>query len=206
MIYPDGSSQLQYFPATRWTGMHTFRIGNMDSSPLQIEGFLDKMIEGDTTQLTVNAFDETGSLIEVTNQVVFQSKNTDVAEINESGFVTAKKAGTTSMTIQYGDTIITRQLIVLELNPELILDQLETYIQSGDVRQPLSNQLNNRLQQAIHHGEKDHRKQAIKSLSDFLKHMSNKAHANQISEQAKETLTANVEALIEKWEGWHDSK
>ncbi|MFF2445622.1 FIMAH domain-containing protein [Neobacillus sp. NPDC058068] len=80
-----------------------------------------------------------------------------------------------------------------------IQEKLEKYISKNEVRSPLTNQLSNSLQQAIHHGEKGDRDQAIKSLNDFLKHMNNEAHKDKISEQAKAKLTADIEQLILEW-------
>ncbi|GIP32899.1 hypothetical protein J2TS4_21090 [Paenibacillus sp. J2TS4] len=78
--------------------------------------------------------------------------------------------------------------------------QLEQYISSGDVVEPLTNQLRNSLKQAEHHGDKGHTKQALKSLDDFLKHMNNPAHEDKISEAAKNKLNADVQALISSME------
>ena len=62
-----------------------------------------------------------------------------------------------------------------------IQEKLEKYIAKDEVRSPLTNQLGNSLEQAIHHEEKGHHDQAIKSLNDFLKHMNNEAHKDNIS-------------------------
>ncbi|WHY88222.1 discoidin domain-containing protein [Neobacillus novalis] len=80
-----------------------------------------------------------------------------------------------------------------------IQEKLEKYIAKNDVRSPLTNQLGNSLEQAIHHEEKGHRDQAIKSLNDFLKHMNNEAHRDKLSVQAKEKLTADIEDLLKEW-------
>jgi exo-1,4-beta-D-glucosaminidase len=83
---------------------------------------------------------------------------------------------------------------------ERIQEQLEKYISTNDVRSPLTNQLRNTLQQAIHHVEKGHREEAIKSLNDFVKLMNNKAQQDQVSERAKEKLTEDINHLISNWQ------
>ncbi|MEH7254000.1 discoidin domain-containing protein [Neobacillus niacini] len=80
-----------------------------------------------------------------------------------------------------------------------IQEKLEKYIAKNEVRSPLTNQLGNSLEQAIHHDEKGHHDQAIKSLNDVLKHMNNEAHKDKISAQAKEKLTADIEDLLKEW-------
>ena len=78
--------------------------------------------------------------------------------------------------------------------------QLEKFISNNEIHSPLTNQLRNNLQSAVHHEEKGVRNQAIKSLNDVLKHMNNKAHEDKISQGAKENLTAYLDFLFEKWQ------
>ncbi|WP_066320993.1 discoidin domain-containing protein [Bacillus sp. FJAT-29814] len=80
-----------------------------------------------------------------------------------------------------------------------IQEKLEKYISANEIVAPLTDQLRNNLQQAIHHEEQGQRDQAVKSLNDFLKHMNNDAHKDKISVQAKEKLTAEIEDLLKEW-------
>ncbi|MFJ7728754.1 FIMAH domain-containing protein [Neobacillus sp. NPDC097160] len=80
-----------------------------------------------------------------------------------------------------------------------IQEKLEKNISANEIVAPLTDQLRNNLQQAIHHEEKGQRDQAVKSLNDFLKHMNNEAHKDKISAQAKEKLTADIEDLLKEW-------
>ena len=76
---------------------------------------------------------------------------------------------------------------------------LESYIATGEVNGPLTNQLSNSLKQAEHQYEKGHQKQAIKSMEDFIKHINNKGLQKHISPDAKRILIENAEALIRLW-------
>ncbi|KRF42984.1 InlB B-repeat-containing protein [Paenibacillus sp. Soil787] len=77
---------------------------------------------------------------------------------------------------------------------------LEAFSASGDVSGPLQPQLSNSLTLALDHffakGLKD---QAVKHMQDFLKHMDNAALESNISNVAKQVLTADANAVIEAW-------
>lgn len=81
----------------------------------------------------------------------------------------------------------------------VIRDRLTAYEASGQLRKPLTNQLNNSLDQAEKHWEKGKTQQAVKSLEDFLKHLDNKAHQDKISPAGKAQLTEDVRSLIGLW-------
>lgn len=76
----------------------------------------------------------------------------------------------------------------------LLLDQL---VASGEVRAPLSKQLENSLQQAKHQLEKGSTEQADKKIDDFLKHLSNKGMQKNITETAKNLLGEAVQTMRE---------
>ncbi|MCU6712585.1 DUF4838 domain-containing protein [Paenibacillus sp. J5C_2022] len=77
---------------------------------------------------------------------------------------------------------------------QLLLDQL---IVSGDVRHPLSRQLENRLQQAKHQLENGSVEQAGKKMEDFLKHLNNKGMQKNMTATAKTQLEDAVTAMLE---------
>ncbi|MCU6712800.1 DUF4838 domain-containing protein [Paenibacillus sp. J5C_2022] len=97
---------------------------------------------------------------------------------------TAAQAGPDSLTLDQINEV------------QLLLDQL---ILSGDVRHPLSKQLENQLQQAKHQLEKGSIKQARKKMEDFLKHLNIKGMQKNIAETAKTQLEESVMAVLE-WE------
>ncbi|MBO1005319.1 FIMAH domain-containing protein [Pseudogracilibacillus auburnensis] len=82
----------------------------------------------------------------------------------------------------------------------LIRNKLKDYRTSGELVHSLAKQLENSVYQAEHHNSKGQKKQAIKSLEDFLKHLNNKAHQEKISPEAKEKLTAYAQSLIAEWQ------
>ncbi|MBS4179080.1 family 16 glycosylhydrolase [Bacillus sp. FJAT-49731] len=82
---------------------------------------------------------------------------------------------------------------------EYMNDLLENYITTGEVNGPLTNQLSNSLKQADHQYVKGHQKQAIESMEDFIKHISNSALQKHITQDAKRILIENAEALIQLW-------
>ncbi|HEX7063679.1 MAG TPA: bifunctional 2',3'-cyclic-nucleotide 2'-phosphodiesterase/3'-nucleotidase [Bacillales bacterium] len=78
-------------------------------------------------------------------------------------------------------------------------EQVENYIEAGDIGHPLAAQLTNKLRQTQHQMEKGHQKQAMKKMNGFLKHLNNKAMDKFITADAKETLNAQANELINSW-------
>ncbi|SFB01718.1 alpha-1,2-mannosidase, putative [Lentibacillus halodurans] len=70
----------------------------------------------------------------------------------------------------------------------------EDYRNSGDIKGPLIKQFDAKLDQAEHHFEKEHFKQAAKMLDDLLKFMDKKS--GNITKHVKEELSADINALI----------
>jgi len=92
------------------------------------------------------------------------------------------------------------ELINEDITLESVSQMLEMLITEGDVKKPLTNQLQNSLQQAKHHWENGKQKQAIKSLEDCLKHINRQANQDKIDVDAKNELAAVVQALIASWQ------
>ncbi|MEF3303797.1 FIMAH domain-containing protein [Paenibacillus sp. GYB003] len=84
--------------------------------------------------------------------------------------------------------------------PERIRKRMDAYEASGELKRPLLSQLDNNLKQAIHHFEQGRTEQAVKSLDDFLKHLSNAGLQSAVGEQAKTQLTADIRRLIAIWQ------
>lgn len=83
----------------------------------------------------------------------------------------------------------------------LIRNQVSDYENSGELNHSLTKQLVNSIDKADHHYSKGKKKQAVKSLEDFLKHLNKKANQDEISSEAKAKLTAYVQSLIAEWQG-----
>lgn len=74
---------------------------------------------------------------------------------------------------------------------------LTRYMQSGDSVGPLFNNLDQAKRQ-LDKGRKD---QAAKHLQDFVKHLDTPAFSKALSEEGKQILNANADALIRMWWG-----
>lgn len=77
-------------------------------------------------------------------------------------------------------------------NIEITLNNL---IQSGDIQEPLANQLKNKLKQVNHHVNKGSTQQANKFLNDFLDSVNNPNNEQKISKEAKRTLNHEMDQI-----------
>ena len=77
-----------------------------------------------------------------------------------------------------------------------IIQIIEDYIETGDLKGPLVKQLTNNLKVAQHKLDMGRLHQAAKHIQDFIKHLNNEALAEHVSDAAKEVLNADAEALI----------
>ena len=71
-----------------------------------------------------------------------------------------------------------------------------TYIDTGDIRGPLQNQLANTARQAGHHYNDDRTKQAIKFMDKFLKQLNKSQMQKHITADAKETLEMKANRVL----------
>ncbi|MFF2446654.1 FIMAH domain-containing protein [Neobacillus sp. NPDC058068] len=78
-------------------------------------------------------------------------------------------------------------------------DTVDGYIHSGDLIDPLKNQLKDRLDQAEYQLNKGSYEQATKKMEDFLKHLNNAPMQRYISDEAKAVLKEDAQKLIAKW-------
>lgn len=58
-------------------------------------------------------------VVPVTAKVTFKSENPEIASIDDNGYVTAIKAGTTNIIVTSGNSVVTAKVIVLEANIEI---------------------------------------------------------------------------------------
>lgn len=73
---------------------------------------------------------------------------------------------------------------------------IDRYMLTGDFKEPLSTQLKNRLNQVEHHLSLGNKKQAVKHMEDFRKHLGNSAMHKNISEPVKDILDADAVYVI----------
>lgn len=91
----------------------------------------------------------------------------------------------------------------LDLSPASIATirvLITDYSQSGQLKRPLAAQLTAKLNQAEHQLNKGHKRQAVKKMEDFLRHLNNKAMEKFITAEAKETLNHEANDLINSWQ------
>lgn len=125
MVYPDGSSQMKFFPATKWTGIHTFRIANVETEmrehvsvdSIRLQGEQAEveqttLVKGDTTQLTAQAHYSNQTVTDVTYAADWNSSNLDVAVV-ENGLVTTVGSGYAYITATFGGQSAVVKLMVL---------------------------------------------------------------------------------------------
>jgi competence protein ComEC len=86
-----------------------------------------------------------------------------------------------------------------EISLEGLSRQLNTYIKSGDIEEPMAAQLANSLMQAAGQREKEHLSQAVKHMEDFMKHLENDELNKFISPDAKANLRLYAQSLINSW-------
>lgn len=76
---------------------------------------------------------------------------------------------------------------------------LEEYGSKGDVKHPLTTQLENHLKNAEHHYGDGRIPQAIQQMETFIRHLNNSGLSNLISGEAREELAEKATKLIDQW-------
>jgi predicted alpha-1,2-mannosidase len=77
-----------------------------------------------------------------------------------------------------------------------VADEMDQFIQSGDLKGPMSKQLTNNLAQSLDQYQKEHNDQSIAHLEGFLKHLNNDALQENISAKEAKVLSADANELI----------
>jgi hypothetical protein len=99
-----------------------------------------------------------------------------------------------------GNRIQETVTVLVTTSPASVRLLIDAYEAAGELSHAVASQLRNNMMQAVHHWDGGRKKQALKSLDDFMKHMNNTAHRNQISVQARAALTADIGSLRQMWE------
>ncbi|UUZ81058.1 polysaccharide lyase 6 family protein [Paenibacillus sp. P26] len=96
---------------------------------------------------------------------------------------------------------VREETVTFRVAPTLatLLDMTRGYIDSGDMTGPLVPRLTELLRQAEHQAGKDSVQQAVKFLSNALKHLQNPPRELDITPAAKQALQTYTEALIAWW-------
>jgi hypothetical protein len=76
---------------------------------------------------------------------------------------------------------------------------IDRYATNGTLNSPLLTQLRNKLDQAEDQLQKDHTKQAVKHMEDFLDHLNKSSMQAYVTPEVKEILTVDATALKNSW-------
>jgi hypothetical protein len=119
----------------------------------------------------------------------------DTGAVQRPLFSASDAEVTLTATVAKGAASATRAFVltVKAIDIVQLIDQLAA---SGDVTGPLVPQLSNKARQAEHHYDGGRDKQAIKFLEDLLKAVDNPALQQYVSDEAKQIIRAEVQALI----------
>ncbi|WP_158738756.1 glycerophosphodiester phosphodiesterase family protein [Alteribacillus sp. YIM 98480] len=94
-------------------------------------------------------------------------------------------------------TPITLTVLADDPSIEVTRSLLEEYDSAEKVKGPLVPQLNNSLKQAEHHSNKGSTEKAVSFLEKFIQQLEKKSMEEHVTEDAKEILLLNVQALID---------
>lgn len=83
---------------------------------------------------------------------------------------------------------------------DILQKLMNEYRETGEFTGPLESQLTNTLKQAIHHSEKESKKNAIKFLKKYLDQLDQKKNSAYISSCAKRNLSHHAHLLLKSWE------
>ncbi|SFL45831.1 Glycosyl hydrolases family 2, TIM barrel domain [Gracilibacillus orientalis] len=86
----------------------------------------------------------------------------------------------------------------LPINTSAFQELMDSYIESEDLNGPLAAQLSNTYKQVVHHYEKKSEAKALKFIQKYLTQIEKSSMQKHISEDAKETLVEEAEAIAEQ--------
>lgn len=128
------------------------------------------------------------------DDVEWVSNSPQVATV-DNGKIVGKNAGTTDIqaVVTYqGEEYTSNELTVtVTVTTDTLAKQVSKLSEAKQINHSLTKQLTNRLNQAQHHYDKGRVEQAKKHLQDFIKHLDN----SKASDEIKEMLTNNVNAI-----------
>ncbi|WP_158560967.1 S-layer homology domain-containing protein [Paenibacillus contaminans] len=127
-VYPDGTSEMTFYPAAKWAGANTFKIVNVETNmhayipfvesiSLESDNLNDNrmtLLAGDTARLAAAAKYSNLTVSDVTYEPgVWQSSNMAVAVV-DNGLVTAVGSGKADITASFGGKTAVVEVSVLE--------------------------------------------------------------------------------------------
>ncbi len=160
--------------------MHNFRDGLEDYNLLNV------------LEASIERADEAG----ISDNLLTEAK----VLLNADAVVTTERVYTKDASVYRKWREEVSQMIVQLMTAYIIERELEAYIATGNLKQPLASQLTNHLTQAIHHRKKGQDEQGLHSLALFVQHLNNEQHTDTVSEEAKARLDQDVRLLIAKWQ------
>ena len=103
-----------------YSGIVTREVNSLSVSPSPVN-----IRKGETQQLKVTASYATGNSEEVTSKAIYSSSNTSVATVNNSGLVTGKGTGTTTIAVAYGSftkyvSVSVSSGVTIEVSPDSV--------------------------------------------------------------------------------------
>jgi hypothetical protein len=90
-------------------------------------------------------------------------------------------------------------VVTVTVSAEGLQTLLDSYVSTGEVTGSLQPQLGNSLKQAMQFAAKPDLDKAAKHMTDFLKHLDNLSHDDNVSATAKAVLKTDAEELIRQW-------
>ncbi|MFD0960516.1 CBM96 family carbohydrate-binding protein [Paenibacillus chungangensis] len=101
IFHGDGSSEMMFYPAKKWTGTHTFYIDDITGSNKEVLQSVDidaeetNLIVGDRLVYTLQGTLSSGEIVDLSSAFKqLRSSNPEVISVNERGEVFAVSAGT----------------------------------------------------------------------------------------------------------------
>lgn len=138
-------------------------------------------------------------------KIQYSTSDASIASVSNEGGITAISHGVAQITatvVLDGFTVASNALIITvnEVSVTTLQQKLTELIQSGDVRKPLANQLENSLKQVAHHESKGHVKQAVEFLEKFIDTLTDEKMSKHVEAEAKEALLLDGNALLLRWQ------
>lgn len=98
---------------------------------------------------------------------------------------------------------VAQMIFILEPSANVgdVQQLIDWYVASGDLQEPLAVQLSNNLKQAQHQLEAGSKREAVRDMQEFMKHLHNEAMGRFVSEDAKQGLDFKANSLIQAWAG-----
>ncbi|WP_052310065.1 FIMAH domain-containing protein [Paenibacillus senegalensis] len=155
----------------------------------------DAVVPGDTGELSYNVYLDGQKLASVTEAVYHAEGLTPATKY--TFHVTAKD--------EWGNESAPSEVLeVTTLEAQVELSQLQQtvqqYIDSGELRRPLAQQLTNRLETAERMYSRNMMKQAIKHIEQFKDRLNHHAMSSHVDADAKAELNRLADALLNAWQ------